>query len=93
MPKSDLAMSATYSTPINAHYPIELSSTIAFWEGEKLTVHDSTRWIAGERKALSVYLGISEADIRILSPFVGGAFGSKSFLWMHVALVAVAARK
>ena len=93
VPKSDIAMSATYSTPINAHYPIELSSTIAFWEGEKLTVHDSTRWISGERKALSAYLGISETDIRILSPFVGGAFGSKSFLWMHVALVAVAARE
>ena len=30
---------------------------------------------------------------RILAPLVGGAFGSKSFLWMHVALCAVAARE
>jgi xanthine dehydrogenase YagR molybdenum-binding subunit len=34
-----------------------------------------------------------EGDIRILAPLVGGAFGSKSFLWMHVALCAVAARE
>jgi CO/xanthine dehydrogenase Mo-binding subunit len=58
-----------------------------------LTVHDTTRWITGERTALAAYLGIPETKVRILSPLVGGAFGSKSFLWMHVALCAVAARE
>jgi len=81
-----------YTTPMNAHYPIELSATIAHWNGDQLTVHDSTRWIAGERAALAAYLDISEDQIRILSPLVGGAFGSKSFLWMHVVMCAVAAR-
>ncbi|WP_308205542.1 xanthine dehydrogenase family protein molybdopterin-binding subunit [Mycolicibacterium frederiksbergense] len=38
------------------------------------------------------YLGLTEDRVRILSPLVGGAFGSKSFLWMHVVLCAVAAR-
>ncbi len=92
-PQVDRSIAATYTTPINAHYPIELASTIAVWEGKKLTVHDSTRWITGERKALAAYLDMPESDIRILSPFVGGAFGSKSFLWMHVVLTAVAARE
>jgi xanthine dehydrogenase YagR molybdenum-binding subunit len=86
-------VSARYSTPINTHYPIELSSTIAAWEGEVLTIHDSTRWITGERRAIAAYLGMAEEKIRILSPLVGGAFGSKSFLWMHVVLAAVAARE
>jgi xanthine dehydrogenase YagR molybdenum-binding subunit len=86
-------VSARYTTPINAHYPIELSSTIAFWEGDTLTLYDSTRWIAGERKALAAYLGLNEEKIHILSPLVGGAFGSKSFLWMHVVLAAVASRE
>ncbi|MBB5318409.1 xanthine dehydrogenase family protein molybdopterin-binding subunit [Tunturibacter empetritectus] len=86
-------VSVRYSTPINAHYPIELSSTIASWEGYTLTIYDSTRWITGERKALAGYLGIAEEKIHILSPLVGGAFGSKSFLWMHVVLAAVASRE
>lgn len=81
-----------YATPRNAHYPIELSSTIAAWEGDRLTVHDTTRWITGERSVLAGYLGIPEANVRVIAPLVGGAFGSKSFLWMHVALAAVAAR-
>ena len=59
----------------------------------QLTVHDSTRWITGERAALAAYLGIGEDRVRVLAPLVGGAFGSKSFLWMHVVLCAVAARE
>ncbi|MET0699492.1 MAG: xanthine dehydrogenase family protein molybdopterin-binding subunit [Mycobacterium sp.] len=91
-PAGATKVSARYTTPINAHYPIELASTVAHWDGDVLTVHDSTRWITGERTALAAYLGIPESHVRILSPLVGGAFGSKSFLWMHVALCAVAAR-
>ncbi len=83
----------TFTTAVNAHYPIELSATIAQWDGDSLTVHDTTRWITGERRVLAAYLAIPEERIRILSPLVGGAFGSKSFLWMHVVLCAVAARE
>jgi xanthine dehydrogenase YagR molybdenum-binding subunit len=36
-------------------------------------VHDTTRWISGERKALAAYLGMPEDRIRVLSPLVGGA--------------------
>ncbi|MBU8818453.1 xanthine dehydrogenase family protein molybdopterin-binding subunit [Mycolicibacterium goodii] len=82
----------TYHTPEHAHHPIELSATIAEWAGEHLTVHDTTRWIAGERRVLACYLGMPEDRVRVVSPLVGGAFGSKNFLWMHVVLCAVAAR-
>jgi xanthine dehydrogenase YagR molybdenum-binding subunit len=42
--------------------------------------------------AQQVSVGIGEDQVRVLAPLVGGAFGSKSFLWMHVVLCAVAAR-
>lgn len=92
-PAGTFSVSERYTTPMNAHYPIELSAAICEWDGDVLTVHDTTRWITGERTALAAYLGMAEADIRVLSPLVGGAFGSKSFLWMHVALCAVAAKQ
>lgn len=91
-PDAGTKVCAYFRTPVNAHYPIELSATIAEWAGDDLTVHDATRWIAGERRVLACYLGIDEERIRILAPLVGGAFGSKNFLWMHVVLCAVAAR-
>ena len=79
------ASTAHFTTPVNAHYPIELSATIAAWDGDVLTVHDTTRWITGERTSAGrLPRTCPRTDIRILSPLVGGAFGSKSFLWMHV---------
>ncbi|WP_395307319.1 xanthine dehydrogenase family protein molybdopterin-binding subunit [Mycobacterium sp. AMU20-3851] len=87
-----IRVAGRFTTPVNTHYPIELAACIAQWDGDVLTVHDSTRWITGERRALAAYLGMDESQVRILSPLVGGAFGSKSFLWMHVVLCAVAAR-
>lgn len=90
---SAVRVTERYTTPLHAHYPIELSATIASWSGDHLTVHDSTRWIAGERAALAAHLGIDEDRVRVLAPLVGGAFGSKSFLWMHVVLCVVAARE
>lgn len=92
-PRLPARVSAHYTTPINAHYPIELSATIAAWDGDVLTIHDATRWITGERAALAAYLGLPETNVRVISPLVGGAFGSKSFLWMHVVLCAIAARQ
>ena len=92
-PAHGVKVSARFSTPVNAHYPIELSATVAAWDGDVLTVYDTTRWITGERQALAAYLDMPEQNIRILAPLVGGAFGAKSFLWMHVALCAVAARE
>jgi xanthine dehydrogenase YagR molybdenum-binding subunit len=76
-PRDGTRVAARYTTPVNSHYPIELSATIAQWaDDDVLTVHDTTRWITGERAALAAYLDIPESNIRILSPLVGGAFGS-----------------
>ncbi|GAY19431.1 xanthine dehydrogenase family protein molybdopterin-binding subunit [Mycobacterium sp. shizuoka-1] len=92
-PPGGVRIAGEYTTPRHAHYPIELSATIAEWDGDQLVVHDTTRWITGERAALAAYLGLPESSVRVVAPLVGGAFGSKSFLWMHVVLCAVAARE
>jgi xanthine dehydrogenase YagR molybdenum-binding subunit len=73
-PAGATRVSARYTTPVNAHYPIELSATIAHWDDDVLTVYDTTRWITGERTALAAYLGIPETKVHILSPLVGGAW-------------------
>ncbi|MCV7178990.1 xanthine dehydrogenase family protein molybdopterin-binding subunit [Mycolicibacterium sphagni] len=92
-PECSARVDAMYTTALNAHYPIELSATIAQWHGAELTIHDATRWLTGERAVLAAYLDLPESAVRVVSPLVGGAFGSKSFLWMHVVLCAVAARE
>ena len=81
-----------YETPVEHHNPIELSSTVAAWEGNELTLYDSTRWMYGSRMFVATMLGIPQDRVRVVCPYVGGAFGSKGFLWQHVVLTALAAK-
>lgn len=82
----------TYSTPVNHHNPMETSATIATWDSDSLTLYDSTQWIFGARNAIATTFGLPQENVRIISHFVGGAFGCKCFTWSHVILAAIAAR-
>ena len=82
-----------YSTPAQHHNPIELFATQCSWNGAQLTVHEPSQNVYGIRAGLAAQLGIEPSQIRVLSPFVGGAFGSKGGLTQRTAIVAVAARK
>jgi xanthine dehydrogenase YagR molybdenum-binding subunit len=81
-----------YRTPTEHHNPMETHGTVAQWEGDRLTLYDSTQWAFGVRARLSRVFGIDPAQIRVVAPFVGGAFGSKGTAWSHVPLAAMAAR-
>ena len=83
----------TYTTPPYNHNPIEAHNTLAYWEGDdRLTVYDSTQYIFGVRKMLSEMFALKEENVRVVSAFVGGAFGSKGRAWPHVGLTAMAAK-
>src|SRR5206468_3633190 len=85
---------ATYSTPVQNHNPIETYSTTAAWEApDRLLVHDSTRGIKNLQRILANAFSLRIENVRIVSPFVGGAFGSKGFQWSHILLCAAAARE
>ena len=90
--KSAVVIENTYITPIQHHNPMEPHATIAWWEGEKLTVYDATQYISGVRMSLAKTLGIPMDYVRVIDPVVGGGFGSKGSMWSHVPLCAMAAR-
>jgi len=68
---------ATYLDGYVAHAPIETHTAVARFEGEKLTVWAATQSPFGARDALVRELGLSERDVRVITPFVGGGFGGK----------------
>jgi xanthine dehydrogenase YagR molybdenum-binding subunit len=83
----------TYVTPVQNHNPMEMHATVAVWQGsDRLTVYDSTQGIFGVRKKLASTLGLPVEAVRVISPYVGGGFGSKGSTWSHVVLAAMAAR-
>jgi xanthine dehydrogenase YagR molybdenum-binding subunit len=82
-----------YSTPIENHNPIETYSTTAEWEApNRLLLHEATRGIKQLQRIVSNAFGLPQESIRIVCPFVGGAFGSKGFQWSHTLLAAAAAK-
>jgi xanthine dehydrogenase YagR molybdenum-binding subunit len=82
-----------YRTPVEHHNPMEPHATIAVWEGDHLTLYDSTQSVTGDRNTVAKTLGISPDKVRVICPYVGGGFGSKGSTWSHVVLAAMAARR
>jgi xanthine dehydrogenase YagR molybdenum-binding subunit len=77
----------------NHHNPMEPHATIARWDGAGLTVWDKTQWVGdGTQRELAAVFGLRPGRVRVLSPFVGGAFGSGLRAWPHVTIAALAAR-
>jgi Aerobic-type carbon monoxide dehydrogenase, large subunit CoxL/CutL homologs len=83
----------SYTTPMENHNPMETHSTIAVWEGDELTVYDSTQYVIGDRDTVAKTLGHPPEKVRLVSYFIGGGFGCKGSVWSHVPLAAMAARE
>jgi xanthine dehydrogenase YagR molybdenum-binding subunit len=84
---------AEYGTPPQHHNPIELFSTTCVWSDGKLTIHEPSQFVYGLKYGVATQLGLDPDDVRVISRFVGGAFGSKGSLTARTALVALAARR
>jgi isoquinoline 1-oxidoreductase len=67
-----------FHDPYLAHAPIETHSALAQIEGGKMTVWASTQNPFGLQEALAGEFGFPPANIRVITPFVGGGFGGKS---------------
>jgi xanthine dehydrogenase YagR molybdenum-binding subunit len=82
----------TYTTPHESHAMMEPHASIAAWDGDKLTVWTSNQMIDWGRTDLAKTLGIPKANVRLISPFVGGGFGGKLWLRSDALLAALGAR-
>ena len=83
----------TYTTPVYHHNAMEPHATIAEWNGDKLTVYDASQSVMGVKSLLSLMLGIPQENVRVLSLFIGGGFGSKGFTWPNTFLAPMAAKQ
>ncbi|HKW46721.1 MAG TPA: xanthine dehydrogenase family protein molybdopterin-binding subunit [Gemmatimonadaceae bacterium] len=89
---AEVRFDQTYTTPMETHNPMEMHATTAAWDRDKLTLWDSTQNVYGVRGVVANTLGIPANNVRVISHFIGGAFGGKGSAWSHVLLAAMAAR-
>jgi xanthine dehydrogenase YagR molybdenum-binding subunit len=81
-----------YYVPIEHHNPMELyASTVIFEPDGKLTIYDKTQGVQNVHRYACSVLGMKADEVRVISLFVGGAFGSGLRPQYQVVLAALAA--
>ena len=92
MDEAPVLLDQTYTTPMETHNPIALFAAVAQWNGEHLTVYDSTQAVINVRAALAATFAIPAENVHVISTVVGGAFGCAYRLWPYTILTCMAAR-
>lgn len=90
--RAERCIDQVYTIAPEHHNALEPHATVAVWDGDNLTLYDKSQWVNNVRRHVALAFGIGEECIRVISPFVGGAFGSALRAWPHVLLAAMAAR-
>jgi xanthine dehydrogenase YagR molybdenum-binding subunit len=90
---ADVRHEAEYYIPIEHHNPMELYASTAMWDGDgKLTVYDKTQGVQNVQRYLCSVFEMEPGDVRVMSPFVGGGFGSGLRPQYQVVLAVLGAR-
>ena len=93
-----VSVDRTYTTPMEHNNPMEPHNTTALWEPDgddgagMLTLWDSTQGVHPSRQTVATVLGLDLEQVRVVSPYVGGGFGSKGVPHQNVIVAAMAAR-
>jgi xanthine dehydrogenase YagR molybdenum-binding subunit len=85
-------MDAIYITPYQHQAPMEPHATMAVWDGPKLTVHTAAQLTASPQEGLARTFDIRKEDVRIITRYIGGGFGSKLPYYFEATLAAMGAR-
>jgi xanthine dehydrogenase YagR molybdenum-binding subunit len=90
---ADVRHEAEYYIPVEHHNPMELFASTVIWDGDgKLTVYDKTQGVQNVQRYVRGVFRMKANDVRVVSPYVGGAFGSGLRPQYQAALAVLAAR-
>jgi xanthine dehydrogenase YagR molybdenum-binding subunit len=92
--ESDIVAEGTYSTQVQTHSPMETHGLVAKWHDEdKLTVWASTQATFRYREQLAEFFKVPKTNVRVITKYMGGGFGSKLRARPHSYLAVALARK
>jgi xanthine dehydrogenase YagR molybdenum-binding subunit len=81
-----------YTTPYQHSVPMEPHASMAFWEGEMLTVCTAAQLTTSPREGLARTLNIPPENVRVITRYIGGGFGNKLPYYVDATLAALGAR-
>jgi xanthine dehydrogenase YagR molybdenum-binding subunit len=91
---AELRVAGEYVVPPETHNPMEPHATVVQWTApDRVTVYDSSQWVFAVRNKIANAFAIPKENVRVVTKFVGGAFGCKGSPWSHVLIAALAAKQ
>ena len=91
--QADVVVEAVYETPCAVHNALEAHGCTASWEGDTLTLWDSTQGIFAVREQVAEKVGLPQARVRVITHHMGGGFGAKQIAWKHDVIAALLSRQ
>lgn len=86
-----LTIDVRYGISTETHNPIETHATVAVWNGDELTLYETSQGVVNHRNVVADMLGLPHDKVRVISKFLGSGFGNKLFPWSHSPLAGAAA--
>jgi len=90
---AEVAIDVEYATPTQHHNALELFTTTCEWSDNRLTIYEPSQFVYGLKDTVAQRLAMDAEKVRVISPFVGGAFGSKGQMTPRTGLIALAAKR
>ncbi|MGH7625531.1 MAG: xanthine dehydrogenase family protein molybdopterin-binding subunit, partial [Gemmatimonadaceae bacterium] len=90
---ADMVIRREYRTPVALHTALEPHGAVAEWEGDRLTVWESTQGIFNTRSDLAAALELPLTRVRVVQDYMGGGFGAKNGASANALIAALLARR
>jgi xanthine dehydrogenase YagR molybdenum-binding subunit len=91
--EADVVLEESYRTETELHTPMELHGCVAKWDGDRLTVWESTQGVYAVQSRIAEVLGLPLAHVRVIGHYMGGGFGSKLQAGKYTIIAALLAKK
>jgi CO/xanthine dehydrogenase Mo-binding subunit len=90
---ADVIIDAVYTTQTALHNCLEPHGCTAAWDGDRLTLWDSTQSVFEVREQVAEKLNLPEHHVRVIKQHMGGGFGSKQIAWKHTVIAALLSKQ
>jgi CO/xanthine dehydrogenase Mo-binding subunit len=90
---ADVIIDEMYTTQTALHNCLEPHGCTATWDGDRLTLWDSTQSVFEVREQVAERLNLPEHHVRVIKQHMGGGFGSKQIAWKHTVIAALLSKQ
>lgn len=91
--RADRVIRERFVTSKQHAMPMETHAAVASWDGSTLTLWSSTQQPSLLQLSVASVFGLPQSSVRVIKPFVGGAFGHKEGLHTHEAMAVLSTRR